>query len=109
MHDGGVYAQDRWTVKRLTLNLGVRCDYYRTNSRRRRWDRRRTRRTRNVTFPAGDLASFNDITPKIGVAYDLFGNGRTALKVSSASTSSSLPTPAPMAIRPTRRSGPRSS
>ncbi|HEU4692050.1 MAG TPA: hypothetical protein VFS23_26995, partial [Vicinamibacterales bacterium] len=37
---------------------------------------------RNVTFPAGDLASLNDITPKLGLAYDLFGTGRTALKAS---------------------------
>ena len=40
VHDGGVYAQDRWTIDRLTLNLGVRWDYYRTNYPRRRWDRR---------------------------------------------------------------------
>ena len=24
----GIYAQDKWTLKRLTLNLGVRYDYF---------------------------------------------------------------------------------
>ena len=28
------------------------------------------------------MASFNDLTPKLGVAYDLFGTGRTAIKAS---------------------------
>src|SRR5439155_26084650 len=27
-HDLGLYAQDRWTVNRMTLGLGVRFDYY---------------------------------------------------------------------------------
>ena len=31
VHDGGIYAQDRWTIDRLTLNLGVRWDFYRTS------------------------------------------------------------------------------
>ena len=26
--DLGLYAQDRWTIKRLTLNYGVRFDYF---------------------------------------------------------------------------------
>ena len=26
--DLGLYAQDRWTVKQLTLNAGVRFDYF---------------------------------------------------------------------------------
>jgi hypothetical protein len=34
-----------------------------------------------VTFPAGIAVSgYRDLTPRVGVAYDLFGYGRTALK-----------------------------
>ena len=37
---------------------------------------------RNITFPEHENLSYKDITPKSQFAYDLFGNGKTALKVS---------------------------
>jgi hypothetical protein len=38
--------------------------------------------TRNLTFPASKGVSWHDLTPKMGLAYDVFGTGKTAVKVS---------------------------
>ena len=35
-HDIGLYAQDKWTMKRMTFNYGLRFDYFRASSRIRR-------------------------------------------------------------------------
>jgi hypothetical protein len=76
-----VFAQDQWTLSRLTLNVGVRFDRFEGH-------------TLAGTTPAGgqfsvptpvpeidNVPNFKDITPRIGVSYDLFGNGKTAIKV----------------------------
>ena len=34
-----------------------------------------------TVISAQDGTSYSDITPRVGVAYDVFGNGKTALKV----------------------------
>ena len=77
----GYYVTDQWTQKRVTLNLGLRFDY------------------NNASVPAQDqvagtfigprhfdevsnVPNWKDISPRIGVAYDLFGNGQTAVKAS---------------------------
>ena len=37
--------------------------------------------TRNLTFPeTRRVARYHDISPRLGVSYDLFGTGKTAIK-----------------------------
>ena len=75
----GLYAQDQWTLNRLTLGGGLRYDRFTTH------------------YPEANIHGFfmpiplvipetegfklNDITARGSVAYDLFGDGKTAVKM----------------------------
>ena len=80
-NDLGIYAQDQWTIDRLTLNLGVRYDH--VNAYVPVQSNPVSRFVRNpvaVTAPIENVPNYHDITPRLGVSYDLFGDGRTAIK-----------------------------
>jgi hypothetical protein len=76
-----LFAQEQWTIRRMTLQGALRFD--------RSWSyfAPQTLPASNylpftVSYPQTEgVRGFKDLTPRFGVAYDLFGNARTALKV----------------------------
>ena len=77
--DGGAYIQDQWRVDRFTFNLGARYDKF------------------NAFIPAqsvpdsnfikgfsidqiSNMPNWNDWATRVGVSWDVFGNGKTAIK-----------------------------
>ena len=79
-HDFGLFAQDKWTLGRLTLSGGVRYDHFINSFPEQALAPTLYTPNRNVTFASTKNVNLQDITPKSQVAYDLFGNGKTAIK-----------------------------
>jgi hypothetical protein len=80
-HDFGLYIQDSWALKRLTINAGVR------------WEKVKAQVLAGES-PAGrfvparqfeeieEVPNWKDWAPRFQIVYDLFGTGKTAVKYS---------------------------
>jgi hypothetical protein len=80
-NDLGLYAQDRWTIDKMTVSGALRFDYFATSFPEQTLGPAPLTPGRNITFPAEDNISWKDLTYRSGIAYDLRGDGKTALKV----------------------------
>ena len=76
-----LFAQDQWTFSHLTVNAGVRYDYLASDYPDLVQPPGRFFPVAR-TFPGKVVVRWHDLSPRIGVSHDLFGNGRTALKAS---------------------------
>ena len=77
--DLGVFAQDSWTLNRMTVNAGVRFDYFNGAIKEQDVAGGRFAPARHFN-EVRNLPNWFDIAPRFGVSYDLFGNARTAIK-----------------------------
>jgi hypothetical protein len=93
--DTGIFLQDRWTMSRMTWNLGLRYDWFIGETQPSQVTP--SRFNTGLTFErcadgkndtragcVGTVQNWKDISPRVGVALDVFGDGRTAIKASVA-------------------------
>jgi hypothetical protein len=77
--DLGIYVQDTWTLKRLTINPGIRFEYFNGSI-----DPIQEPAGRFVPFRSfpgqSNAPNFFNVAPRSNVAYDLTGDGKTAIK-----------------------------
>jgi hypothetical protein len=76
-----LYAQDQWTLKRLTIGGALRFDHATSGYGSSCFGPNQFVPTAFCTSPS-DGVNYKDLTPRVAVAWDVQGNGKTAVKFS---------------------------
>jgi hypothetical protein len=77
--DLGLFVQDQWAIRRLTLNYGLRLDYFNGYVPEQHVPAGQFVAARQYA-PVYGVPRWTDVSPRLGASYNLFGDGRTALK-----------------------------
>lgn len=82
----GAYVQDSWRVSsRLTLNVGLRFDRYRSFLPEQEGPPVGKFNTTQLKFPEiSNVKTFNHPVPRLGLVFDVTGKGRTVIKANYA-------------------------
>jgi hypothetical protein len=80
MRDDGFYANGQWTMNRLTLQGGLRFDRAWSYSPAQQEGPTRFLPVPLVYAETPGVDSYKDLQPRMAATYDVFGNGKTALK-----------------------------
>jgi hypothetical protein len=79
--DLGIYAQDTWTMKRLSVSAGVRWETLNSQVAAQTSPAGRFVPARTAALKQ-NLPDWTDWAPRFQAVYDVFGNSKTALKYS---------------------------
>ena len=82
--DLGIYLQDSWTIDRMTINPGIRAEYFSASLAETFMNAGRFLPARIAPKTDAIPPPWWDFSPRFSMVYDVFGDARTALKFSAS-------------------------